>query len=150
MVAPLTLAADGGDPEEGYWLRADPVHMRIHRNQLVLCDTSVFAVSLDEARAFVESMNAHFNPEGLRYDDEFARHKALDAIGDLALAGMPILGCYRSYRGGHALNVKALQALFASQDAWELVEGAARQQPVHTAGPIADKAAAVAYSPDAS
>ena len=44
------------------------------------------------------------NPEGLRYADEFVRHKALDAIGDLALAGAPLLGAYRSVRGGHRLN----------------------------------------------
>ncbi len=44
------------------------------------------------------------NPEGLRFSDEFARHKLLDAVGDLALAGAPILGGYRSYRGGHRLN----------------------------------------------
>ncbi len=62
------------------------------------------------------------NPEGLRYADEFARHKALDAVGDLALAGAPILGLYRSYRGGHALNVSAVRALFAAPDAWERVE----------------------------
>ena len=53
------------------------------------------------------------NPEGLRYDDEFVRHKALDAVGDLALIGAPILGCYRSFRGGHRLNVEAVKALVA-------------------------------------
>ena len=51
------------------------------------------------------------NPEGLRYDDEFVRHKALDAVGDLALIGAPILGCYRSFRGGHRLNVEAVKTL---------------------------------------
>jgi UDP-3-O-[3-hydroxymyristoyl] N-acetylglucosamine deacetylase len=61
------------------------------------------------------------NPEGLRYDDEFVRHKALDAIGDLALVGAPILGCYRSWRGGHRLNVAALAALIADRSAWTMV-----------------------------
>ena len=62
------------------------------------------------------------NREGLRYADEFVRHKALDAVGDLALAGAPILGAYRSRRGGHRLNSLVLKALFADADAWTLVE----------------------------
>src|SRR3990167_4328557 len=53
------------------------------------------------------------NPEGLRYPDEFVRHKALDAIGDLALASLPILGRYRSVRGGHKLNAMVVAALVA-------------------------------------
>jgi UDP-3-O-[3-hydroxymyristoyl] N-acetylglucosamine deacetylase len=61
------------------------------------------------------------NPDGLRYPDEFVRHKALDAIGDLALAGAPILGCYRSFKGGHKLNQMALSALFADRNAWSFV-----------------------------
>ena len=62
------------------------------------------------------------NREGLRYADEFVRHKALDAVGDLALAGAPILGAYRSRRGGHRLNSLVLKALFADAEAWTLVE----------------------------
>ncbi len=62
------------------------------------------------------------NPEGLRYSDEFVRHKILDAIGDLALAGAPIIGAFRSVRGGHWLNLKVLSALFANEDAWTVVE----------------------------
>jgi len=62
------------------------------------------------------------NPEGLRYDDEFVRHKALDAVGDLALIGAPILGCYRSFRGGHRLNVQAVRALVDDEAAWTWVE----------------------------
>ncbi|MCI4679509.1 UDP-3-O-acyl-N-acetylglucosamine deacetylase [Rhodoblastus acidophilus] len=64
------------------------------------------------------------NPEGLRFSDEFVRHKMLDAVGDLALAGAPILGQYRSYCGGHKLNVAALAALFADRSAYRFVEGA--------------------------
>jgi UDP-3-O-[3-hydroxymyristoyl] N-acetylglucosamine deacetylase len=63
------------------------------------------------------------NPDGLRFADEFARHKALDAIGDLALAGAPLLGAYRSVRGGHKLNHSVLSALMADPSAWVLVEG---------------------------
>ncbi|WMS45062.1 UDP-3-O-acyl-N-acetylglucosamine deacetylase [Acuticoccus sp. MNP-M23] len=56
------------------------------------------------------------NPEGLRFSDEFARHKLLDAIGDLALAGAPILGVYRSHKAGHRLNYRLLAALFGSNE----------------------------------
>jgi UDP-3-O-[3-hydroxymyristoyl] N-acetylglucosamine deacetylase len=62
------------------------------------------------------------NREGLRYRDEFVRHKALDAVGDLALAGAPILGAYQSRRGGHRLNTLVLKALFADADAWTMIE----------------------------
>ncbi|MDH3580591.1 MAG: UDP-3-O-acyl-N-acetylglucosamine deacetylase [Hyphomicrobiales bacterium] len=62
------------------------------------------------------------NQEGLRYRDEFVRHKALDAIGDLALAGAPILAAFQSSRGGHRLNSLVLKALFADSDAWTYVD----------------------------
>ena len=61
------------------------------------------------------------NPEGLRHDDEFVRHKLLDAIGDLALAGAPILGFYRSFKGGHRVNAMALAALLNDETAFEIV-----------------------------
>ena len=64
------------------------------------------------------------NPEGLRYPDEFVRHKVLDAIGDLALAGLPLIGCYRTVRGGHKLNHSMLTALMADTSAWRVVEAA--------------------------
>lgn len=62
------------------------------------------------------------NREGLRFEDEFVRHKALDAVGDLALAGSPLLCSYKSYRGGHALNAKAVKTLLADRDAWTYVD----------------------------
>lgn len=62
------------------------------------------------------------NMEGLRYSDEFVRHKTLDALGDLALAGARILGCFRSFRGGHKLNAGALRALLSDNAAFEIVE----------------------------
>jgi len=71
--------------------------------------------------------DAILNPEGLRYADEFVRHKALDAVGDLALAGAPIVGCYRSYRPGHKINAMMLSALFADRKAYEVVDGEARK-----------------------
>lgn len=61
------------------------------------------------------------NPGGLRYEDEFVRHKLLDAIGDLSLAGMPIWGRFRSYKGGHALNAHVLSGLFSSEANYEIV-----------------------------
>ena len=65
------------------------------------------------------------NPEGLRYPDEFVRHKLLDAVGDLALAGLPIQGAYRSFCGGHRLNVGVLSALFADRGNYAIVEAPA-------------------------
>lgn len=86
------------------------------------------------------------NPDGLRYTDEFVRHKALDAVGDQALAGARVLGCYRSYRGGHKLNALALQALLADHRAYEIVEMPARLvDPVRHAPLVA--VAAPAYGP---
>ena len=68
------------------------------------------------------------NPEGLRYSDEFVRHKMLDALGDLALAGAPMLCAYRSSCGGHKLNSAMLINLFADKDAWTLVEAPSVRQ----------------------
>ncbi|MEQ1719225.1 MAG: UDP-3-O-acyl-N-acetylglucosamine deacetylase [Hyphomicrobium sp.] len=72
------------------------------------------------------------NREGLRYSEEFVRHKMLDAVGDLSLAGAPLLGAYSSYKGGHRLNSLVLQALFADASNWTMVHAprtrAARSQ----------------------
>jgi UDP-3-O-[3-hydroxymyristoyl] N-acetylglucosamine deacetylase len=64
------------------------------------------------------------NPEGLRYNDECVRHKVLDVVGDLALAGLPLIGAYRSMRGGHRLNHAVLTALLADRSAWRVIAGA--------------------------
>lgn len=61
------------------------------------------------------------NPGGLRRTDEFVRHKMLDALGDLALAGAPILGAYRGVRAGHGATNRLLRTLFATPDAFEYV-----------------------------
>jgi UDP-3-O-[3-hydroxymyristoyl] N-acetylglucosamine deacetylase len=66
------------------------------------------------------------NIEGLRYSDEFVRHKMLDAMGDLALAGARFIGCFRSYRGGHRLNAAALRQLLSDPSAFQVVEAARR------------------------
>ena len=82
------------------------------------------AIVLDEFRVL--------NDDGLRYADEFVRHKILDAIGDLYLVGAPILGAYEGYKSGHALNNKLARALLEQVDAWEKVsfEDAAAQAPL--------------------
>ena len=71
------------------------------------------------------------NPTGLRFPDEFVRHKALDAVGDLALVGMPILGRYRSYCGGHKINAAVVAALAADPMAATVVEAPRRRQRGH-------------------
>jgi UDP-3-O-[3-hydroxymyristoyl] N-acetylglucosamine deacetylase len=64
------------------------------------------------------------NREGLRYGDEFVRHKMLDAIGDLSLAGAPIEGRFLGVRSGHALNNRLLRAFFADASAWTIIDDA--------------------------
>ncbi|GAD23828.1 UDP-3-O-acyl-N-acetylglucosamine deacetylase [Acidovorax sp. MR-S7] len=61
------------------------------------------------------------NSDGLRYDAEFARHKILDAMGDLYLVGKPLLAAYSAFRSGHAMNNLLLRELLAHEDAWEIV-----------------------------
>ena len=61
------------------------------------------------------------NAEGLRYDDEFVKHKILDAIGDMAMAGRPILAAYSAFKSGHALNNKLLRKLMSDPDAYDIV-----------------------------
>lgn len=76
--------------------------------------------SLDNSVAIAE--DRILNPEGLRFANEFVRHKTLDAVGDMALAGAPILGAYRSVRGGHRINTTILKALYENRSAWTIVE----------------------------
>jgi UDP-3-O-[3-hydroxymyristoyl] N-acetylglucosamine deacetylase len=71
------------------------------------------AIVLDEYRVL--------NTDGLRYADEFVKHKVLDAIGDLYLVGHPIIGAFSAHKSGHALNNQLLRATLAERDAWELV-----------------------------
>jgi len=61
------------------------------------------------------------NDDGLRYEDEFVKHKILDAIGDLYLLGHPLIGAFSAYKSGHALNNRLLRKLLMQKDAWELV-----------------------------
>jgi UDP-3-O-[3-hydroxymyristoyl] N-acetylglucosamine deacetylase len=59
------------------------------------------------------------NSDGLRYEDEFVKHKVLDAIGDLYLLGHPLIGSFSAHKSGHALNNKLARALLADKTAWE-------------------------------
>jgi UDP-3-O-[3-hydroxymyristoyl] N-acetylglucosamine deacetylase len=91
------------------------------------------------------------NPEGLRFPDEFVRHKLLDAIGDLALAGVPFRGLYRSFRGGHKLNAMALSALLADQEAWTIVSAPAdRRRRVESPAELLAGLLGPAYAPKAA
>lgn len=71
------------------------------------------AIVMDEYRVL--------NAEGLRYADEFVKHKVLDAVGDLYLAGHPLLAAFSAHKSGHAMNNTLLRALLAKQEAWEFV-----------------------------
>jgi UDP-3-O-[3-hydroxymyristoyl] N-acetylglucosamine deacetylase len=81
-----------------------------------------YALGASLENTLVVSDNRILNPEGPRFPDEFVRHKVLDAVGDLALAGAPLLGTYRSVRGGHKLNHALLCALMADASAWTWVD----------------------------
>ncbi|WP_299817404.1 UDP-3-O-acyl-N-acetylglucosamine deacetylase [uncultured Roseibium sp.] len=107
-----------------------------------------FALGSSLENSVAISEDKVLNPEGTRWPDEFARHKALDAVGDLALAGLPILGLYRSYKGGHKMNNAILVKLFEDPSAFEIVEAPAFRQ----VGQV-DKgglAASAAFGPDVS
>jgi len=75
-----------------------------------------------ENSVVIDEDNNVINMEGLRYPNEFVRHKMLDALGDLALAGARFIGCFRSYRGGHRLNAAALRSLLSDRSAFQIVE----------------------------
>lgn len=91
--------------------QADVVQMQ--KNGLALGGTYLNAVVIDGDKVL--------SPGGLRHSDEAVRHKMLDAVGDLALAGAPLLARYTGHRAGHAMTNKLLRALFAQPDAWEWV-----------------------------
>jgi UDP-3-O-[3-hydroxymyristoyl] N-acetylglucosamine deacetylase len=112
-----------------------------------------FALGSSFENTVVFDENRLLNPEGLRYNDECARHKVLDAIGDLALAGLPLLGTYRSVRGGHKLNHAVLTALLADRSAWRVVEGETVRRPrvaTDAVGGMVGGIIAPAFGPDVS
>ena len=138
------------EPYHGYKLRfeIDFKHPAVDSTgQCVEFDLSTGSYSRDSARARtcgftkdVEMMRANglalgggldnaivmddykvLNADGLRYDDEFVKHKILDAMGDLYIVGKPLLASYTAFRSGHALNNKLLRELLAQPQAWEVV-----------------------------
>jgi UDP-3-O-[3-hydroxymyristoyl] N-acetylglucosamine deacetylase len=85
----------------------------LRNNGLALGGSLDNAIVMDEFRVL--------NNDGLRYDDEFVKHKVLDAIGDLYLLGHPIIGAFEAYKSGHALNNRLLRELLEHKEAWEFV-----------------------------
>src|SRR5476649_1040752 len=112
--------------------------------------SSGFALGASFENTLVISENRVLNPEGLRYSDEFVRHKALDALGDLALAGAPLLGAFRSVRGGHKLNHAVLHALMTDASAWTTVELAETPRRIRGYADVTAGMLAPAYGPDVS
>src|SRR6201747_472344 len=112
-----------------------------------------FALGASFENSVVFDETRLLNSEGLRYSDECARHKVLDVIGDLALAGLPLLGAYRSVRGGHKLNHAVLTALLADRTAWRGVEGEPARRtrvPAEAGRGVVSGMVAPAYGPDVS
>jgi UDP-3-O-[3-hydroxymyristoyl] N-acetylglucosamine deacetylase len=107
-----------------------------------------YALGASLENTLVVSDNRILNPEGTRFPDEFVRHKALDAVGDLALAGAPLLGTYRSVRGGHKLNHAVLCALMSDTSAWTWMEGET-PRPITGHAEMASRLAP-AFGPDRS
>ena len=138
------------DPHDGFKLDlaidfAHPVLERTRQSLTIDFATTSYVKEVSRARTFgfmqeVESMREQglalggsldnaivmdeyrvLNNEGLRYDDEFVKHKILDAIGDLYLLGISLIGEFRGFKSGHALNNRLLRTLIEQTDAWEVV-----------------------------
>lgn len=138
------------DPHQGYKLTftinfAHPVFDNTKQQVVIDLDAHSYVREISRARTFgfmhdVENMRAQglalggsldnaivmdeyrvLNPDGLRFEDEFVKHKVLDAIGDLYLLGHPLIGAFSGYKSGHALNNALLRALLADEQAWEYV-----------------------------
>ena len=109
-----------------------------------------YALGASFANTLVVSEDRVLNPEGLRFADEFVRHKMLDAIGDLALAGQPLLAAYRTVRGGHKLNHAVLSALMADRSAWRVIEAAEPARRARGQAQVGAGMLAAAYGPEMS
>jgi UDP-3-O-[3-hydroxymyristoyl] N-acetylglucosamine deacetylase len=146
--------------QQSYSLELSPERFRreISRARTFGCMNDVarlwsagFALGASFENSVVFDDTRLLNTEGLRYSDECARHKVLDVIGDLALAGLPLLGAYRSSRGGHKLNHAVLTALMADRSAWRVVEAEPARRPRVEAGAgMVGGMVAPAYGPDVS
>lgn len=138
------------DPFNGYKLTftinfAHPVFANTKQNVTVDLGEHSYIKEVSRARTFgfmhdVENMRAQglalggnldnaivmdeyrvINPDGLRFEDEFVKHKVLDAIGDLYLLGHPLVGAFSGYKSGHALNNALCRAMLADESSWEFV-----------------------------
>jgi UDP-3-O-[3-hydroxymyristoyl] N-acetylglucosamine deacetylase len=109
-----------------------------------------YALGASFENTLVVSEDRVLNPEGLRFADEFVRHKVLDAIGDLALAGQPLLAAYKTVRGGHKLNHAVLSALMADPKAWRVVEAVEPARRARGHADIVTGLVAPAYGPEVS
>jgi UDP-3-O-[3-hydroxymyristoyl] N-acetylglucosamine deacetylase len=148
--------------KQSYTLELSPERFRreISRARTFGCMNDVarlwsagFALGASFENSVVFDDTRLLNTEGLRFRDECVRHKVLDVVGDLALAGMPLLGAYRSVRGGHKLNHALLTALMNDRSAWRVVESetARRSRTSIEAGSgIVGGMIAPAYGPDLS
>ena len=112
--------------------------------------TAGYALGASFENTLVVTEDRVLNPEGLRFADEFVRHKMLDAIGDLALAGQPMLATYRTVCGGHKLNHAVLSALMADTSAWRVIEVAEPARRARGHAGIAIGLVAPAYGPEVS
>lgn len=103
---------------------------KLRANNLALGASLDNAIGVDEFRVL--------NEDGLRYEDEFVKHKILDAIGDLYLLGHSLIGAYSGYRSGHALNNRLLKDLIADTEAWEEVtfEDDEARSPISYSQPV--------------
>lgn len=135
---------DGGFPgSQHYYAEVTPESFA---SELAIARTFGFIEEIERLRSHGKARGASLqnavglregrvlNPEGLRVPDEFVRHKILDAVGDLALSGFPVLGHLIVHKGGHALHDRLVKELLARPDAWSLVElddGRPRFEPSH-------------------
>ena len=131
----LTVEVLFDNPVIGHMVKTVDLDADLFRDEIASARTFGFLKDVDHLRKAGLALGASLdntvaidgdhimNPEGLRFPDEFVRHKLLDAVGDLSLAGLQILGHYRSHSGGHRMNVSVLEALFADSSAYEIVEG---------------------------
>ncbi|MFN2348728.1 MAG: UDP-3-O-acyl-N-acetylglucosamine deacetylase [Thioalkalivibrio sp.] len=102
----------------------------LRERQLALGGSLDNAIVLDDFRIL--------NEDGLRYDDEFVKHKILDAIGDLYLLGHSLIGAFTGFKSGHALNNSLIRSLIAQEDAWECItfEDESQVAPISYAQPV--------------
>jgi UDP-3-O-[3-hydroxymyristoyl] N-acetylglucosamine deacetylase len=109
-----------------------------------------YALGASFDNTLVVSEDRVLNSDGLRYPDEFVRHKVLDAVGDLALAGQPLLAAYRTVRGGHKLNHAVLSALMSDPTAWRVVEATDSTRRVRGQAQSLASLPAPAFGPEVS